>query len=569
MKIKFSNYSLWLGIFFLIPSILSAQSSDPIDEYFQSVREEFSGDNAYNTVAFVEKYWRIAGNEGFDQSIYHVEDILKSAGYKPESEGGKLSYRIEKRPMKRLTWEPVDASVHIVGMDEPLLEFATNRNMITVNSWSTNGTIRAEIVKVPDPVKESVKEMDIEGKILFAEGNLRGIVSELKDRGALGVMDYGIPGYLQPNKNTNSIQFRSIRQDQINKPWAIILSTEARNILNDQLAKGKVEVEVSVKTELYESEELTLIAEAIGSKYPEQRFVYSAHVQEPGANDNASGVGAQAEMARTLASLILSGKYTPDRTITFIFGDEIISTRRYIEDDKERAKNILWGMSLDMVGEDTQKTGGTFLIEKMPDPSAIWLRGNDKHTEWGGRPLKKDQIVPHYFNDLVLNIFQKQGKYANWVVNVNPFEGGSDHVPFLRADIPGLLLWHFTDAFYHTDGDRIDKVSEETLANVGAGAIVTGMFLASANTTHVDYILQLLYDTTISRLNIELELSQEAIKNGSSIAAEKEILNSWIDYYVAASETVVNISDDKILKRIKETQSQISLKGEEYLNRLK
>ena len=26
---------------------------------------------------------------------------------------------------------------------------------------------------------------------------------------------------------------------------------------------------------------------------------------------------------------------------------------------------------LDMVGEDTEKTGGTFLIEKMPDPSAV------------------------------------------------------------------------------------------------------------------------------------------------------------------------------------------------------
>ena len=32
-------------------------------------------------------------------------------------------------------------------------------------------------------------------------------------------------------------------------------------------------------------------------------------------------------------------------------------------------------MSLDMVGEDVKKTGGSFLIEKMPDPSAIWTRG--------------------------------------------------------------------------------------------------------------------------------------------------------------------------------------------------
>ena len=119
-----------------------------------------------------------------------------------------------------------------------------------------------------------------------------------------------------------------------------------------------------------------------------------------------------------------------------------------------------------MVGENTSLTGGSFLIEKMPDPSAIWTRGNDKHSEWGGKALTLEDMKPHYFNDLIIKIFKNQGEYANWVVNTNPFEGGSDHIPFLRANIPGLLLWHFTDQFYHTDNDRIDKVSQETLKNV-------------------------------------------------------------------------------------------------------
>lgn len=54
-------------------------------------------------------------------------------------------------------------------------------------------------------------------------------------------------------------------------------------------------------------------------------------------------------------------------------------------------------------------------------------------------------MKPHYFNDFIINTFKQQGEFANWKVNNNPFEGGSDHTPFLRADIPGLLLWHFTD----------------------------------------------------------------------------------------------------------------------------
>ena len=46
--------------------------------------------------------------------------------------------------------------------------------------------------------------------------------------------------------------------------------------------------------------------------------------------------------------------------------------------------------------------GGTFLIEKMPDPSAVWVRGEDQHTAWGGgTPLTVDRIWPYWYNDFI------------------------------------------------------------------------------------------------------------------------------------------------------------------------
>ena len=66
-----------------------------------------------------------------------------------------------------------------------------------------------------------------------------------------------------------------------------------------------------------------------------------------------------------------------------------------------------------------------------------------------------------------------------WVVRTNPFEGGSDHTPFIDARKPGLLLWHFTDQFYHTDGDRIDMVSADELRNVGMSALVSAVVLTA------------------------------------------------------------------------------------------
>jgi len=66
----------------------------------------------------------------------------------------------------------------------------------------------------------------------------------------------------------------------------------------------------------------------------------------------------------------------------------------------------------------------------------------------------------------------KQGKFAHWPVNSNRLWRGSDHNPFFGKHIPGLLLWPFlTDQFYHTDGDRLDKVSQETLKNVSNSSL--------------------------------------------------------------------------------------------------
>src|SRR5688500_19103906 len=101
-----------------------------------------------------------------------------------------------------------------------------------------------------------------------------------------------------------------------------------------------------INTKIYTSEELTLVANVRGRSLPDERFVFSAHVQEPGANDNATGVGTLAEMARTAAELIQQKKFVPKRTITFLWGDEIVSTDRYIKDDAARAKGIIWGSSL-------------------------------------------------------------------------------------------------------------------------------------------------------------------------------------------------------------------------------
>ena len=565
--------SLIFNLILIQSQLYSFQYQNFSKSYYEMIDQTFDQKAAFETVKFVEQFWRVPGNSGFDKSIYNVANQLKEAGFVLEEKAtsaDRLTYRIEKRPMTNATWEPVSGYINFAS-GEKLLNFETNRHMVTINSYSTNGEKEFEVVYVGEG--NNLDMSNVKGKLVYGATSVRRLYQKaVVENGAVGVIGYSLPGYLQPEKNQNSIQFGSIPRDVENKGFGLLLSYSAKQKLDAALKAGNNKVKVNLETKIYMAEELTLVAELKGSNLPHERFVFSAHIQEPGANDNASGVGVLAEVAVVSAKLLKQGKINPERTITYLFGDEISSTNRFIQEDKERAADIKWGMSLDMVGENTDVTGGSFLIEKMPDPGAIWTRGAEKHSEWGGRPLTKEQLKPHYFNDLVISQFKWLGEQNDWEVNFNPYEGGSDHVPFLRANIPGLLLWHFTDQFYHTDQDRIDKVSPKTLKNVGTGALMIALILTENDEKLANFVLyQTSYAASI-RLQAELKLSQQALKNGSTLEVEKDIIDTWRIYYKDVFNTTLDINPkDKTAfeKNLKETQQALVSLGNMVNSQLK
>ena len=519
-----------------------------IARYRDLVRAELQGTRAHNTVAFVEQYFRIPGNSGFNASLDLVVRILREAGYVLEREAradDRLVYRIEERAMNRPTWEPMDAEVTIVGRSTPLLRFATNRNMMAINSYSTpDSGVVADVVLVGGAAGTAAAYdgVAVAGRIVLGEGNIGRVFGEaVAKRGAVGALSYNMPAYTKPDVYPSSIQFGSIPHDSARKSWGIALSRAAWDSLRAAAVAGALRVRVRTKAVSYTSIERTVVAEVRGRDRPAERFVLSAHVQEPGANDNASGVGALSEMARVLGVLVQRQQIAPRRTITMLFGNEISQTQNYLADDSVRTRGVRWGMSLDMVGEDTRKTGGTFLIEKMPDPSAVWTRGDDQHTEWGGSPMTTAQLKPHYYNDLVLARCLDQAEGRGWIVRTNPYEGGSDHVPFLRFNKPGVLLWHFTDVFYHTDADRLDKVSAEELENSATCAMLVALTLTSADGETARALVTEVGRAGIARLDLEQALSKTAIASGADVKKELEILGAWTSWYDGALATMDDI----------------------------
>ena len=239
---------------------------------------------------------------------------------------------------------PQAASVRIVGKaGAPVFEFATNRNMLATNSFSTPaGGVDAELVWLDAATPAALDAAKVAGKIVAADGRVGQLFTEaVVKRGAIGVLAYAMPAYTQPEKNVHSIQFQSIAYDSAKKAWGMALSFDARRQLREAAAAGPVRLHVETRSRFFQpATELAIVAEARGSAKPDERFVYSAHVQEPGANDNASGVGSLVEAARVAAQLVQSGAEDPKRTLTFLWGLEIRSTQRYIQQDTARARGV-------------------------------------------------------------------------------------------------------------------------------------------------------------------------------------------------------------------------------------
>ncbi len=547
-----------------------------LSETQRFARTRYSGEGARAMVASLDPTYRVPGNGPFDAAIRHVVEVLERAGYREEGEeaAGALTYRVERRPLAQPTWEPIRASLRVQGASSPLMELEGNVNLVAANSHSTpRGGVTAEVVYVGDGDEEAFRGLDLEGKIVLGDGSVRQLFRRaVQEGGALGVMAYRLPDFNRPEVNRDIAPMSSIPYDSTASSWGLLLSGDARDALLDVMEAGPLRVHVDVETRLYPSEEETLVAEVRGGEAPQERMVLSAHVQESGANDNLSGVAAQAEIARVLAEGVATGAFVPRRTITMLWGDEIRSTQRFLEEDPVRAEGVLWGLSLDMVGEDTRKTGGTFLIEKMPDPSAVWTRGEDHHTEWGGRPLRIDQLTPHYLNDFVLNRCLDQAAGSDWVVRTNPYEGGSDHVPFLRAGTAGVLFWHFTDQYYHTDGDRAEMVSARTLWNVGVCATVSAMVLTTADSEMAAYLVSEVERNALARLEKEGELSRSAVEAGGDPEEQRLILQTWADWYRDALSTMEDLEVGGVtpgtLRAIEAARERVGDAGRRQLERI-
>jgi hypothetical protein len=266
-----------------------------------------------------------------------------------------------------------------------LLSRERHRVTLAINSFSTpvGGFVGAVVDVGSGASATDFEGKEVRGSIVLGDGPIAQLWKlAVLERGAAGVVSTEIDPFISPDapgapvtprESWDVVQWDEIPYDAERRSFGFKASPRAAARLRERLADGLVTVRVDIQSSFTPGPNRTLVAEIPGRSRSHERIVLVAHVQEPGANDNASGCGTLLEIARTLRRAIRAGELPPPaRTITFLWLDEMRGSRQWLESHPDLARGVQYMFSLDMTGQDTSKTGGTFLIEKAPDPSAVW-----------------------------------------------------------------------------------------------------------------------------------------------------------------------------------------------------
>ena len=579
---------LWMATFGLVG--LSGQTTGDaqarasfhatIDPVVDALWTAFDERTALDHVQFISQYWRLPGNSGYNASIDRIRDRLVSAGFAASASATAPHVVVEEYANPGHAWEYTTGTVAIVRpgvQDEVALSRDKDRLALCINSFSTapEGVV-ARLVDVGAGRDADYQGKDLKGAVALGDAEAGALWRRaVVEGGAMGVISTALPSYLDvdppdatvrtPRDQWDILQWSSIPYDESRKGFGFKATPRAaarlRRALTSSSGAAAPSVRVTIASSFSTAPVRSLIAEIPGRIAPDERIVIAAHVQEPGANDNASGVATGAEMAVALAKAIREGRVPPPaRTLTFLFITEIAGSRRWLQrlgSDPgltPRASgaagqasagsdlgltpaahgttgNVKYMFSMDMTGEDVKKTGGTFLIERFPDPGAVWDRPWDPHTQWGRGNVKAENLKGDLITDAHLAVCQRVARKTGWDVRTNPYEGGSDHTVFGAAGIPSVLDWHFTDRYYHTNFDTPDKTSPAEMKNVGVAVAATAWLFASATEAVALEVARIVASAGQARLAKELA-------DGGSLPSADLVLPAWRKWYSEAVGSV-------------------------------
>ena len=239
--------------------------------------------------------------------------------------------------------------------------------------WSTStprGGVEAELV----PIARIAAGASPRGCIILLDGGpeVQRIV-ELQRAGALGVVTDHVQlykGIRDAADVEDAVAYLNYAQPQWQVPpgdrgFTFAVSPRTGRRLRALLERGPVRLHAQVDAELGEGE-LPVITGRLPGR-TSQEILVTGHIDEPGANDNASGPMLALGVARVLSAQVRRG-WRPERGLRFFFSVETRALNALMNLKPGLFRQGVWGLNLDMHGCDPRRVRPRLQCNPNPPP---------------------------------------------------------------------------------------------------------------------------------------------------------------------------------------------------------
>jgi hypothetical protein len=493
------------------------------------ISREISGIRAKEYVVNISGFHRVQSSIGLNEAISYINSQLRGFGVETFIDSfpadGKTRFFTFTSP---LCWHVDDGELMVTKPKEVLIgRFRDASTLIVTYSGSTPPEgVEASVVYVGSGVRDfDYYGGDVDGKFVLAYGRAADVFRKavLKNN-ALGIIVFQRGRF----KVAEATPYQSLHidADLIGKvcPAFSIPLIYARKIIYWLRRFGDVRVKAKVSSRLYVGEFKVLSGVIPGECSEEVWFIAHVCHPKPSANDNASGSGLLIEIARTLKTLIDSGRIVkPKRTLRFLWVPEMVGTAAFLKSHPELGGRVVAALNLDMVGENQGKCGSILKIVSTPSSNPSFM------------PYLAEHVI-----EAVSEMEKPNNASSPFRYRLTPYISGSDH--YILSDptvgIPCIAFIHWPDKYYHTDLDTVDNVDPKELRRVGIAASTVALMLASPSISDLTLIIGGCLRRLVSEISLKNQKTIGRIVGKINKAALNEAARDLALGFIKVSEYI-------------------------------
>jgi hypothetical protein len=578
--------SFFLLLSFTIP-VFSQSTPFLTDDQIRMLRNEISGDRAFEHIRVLTQWHRDSGMEGYFKAMDYVEQAAKDNGLQDVSIIKQpLDGNYTARSAELWMTEPVELKLADIG--DHALYLADN---------SRDADVTAELVWIGDASDAALANLDVKGKIVLANANPgTAINNAVYKRGAVGVIAYTtsesknmmdfpdqlpwtrIPDPPQGQKGSFAFSLSPRKGETLRK----VLETKSEQdffATGKRAPGGKVVIKAKVDTDFGNENKRTgtgMVEGWIrGTKYKDQQIIITAHLQEEqgSANDDGSGSGNILELARVFNKLIREGKIPPPkRDLRFWWTDEIYSEYQYIRTNPGSEKKMLANLHQDMTGAKQSMGSRVQHLIYAPHSRTSYLDAlfesignfvilsNNAYIQAG-----RGGGYPRPFSQPILST---RGTREAYNARFVPYFGSSDNLVFVEGiiGVPSVALINWDDYYIHSSDDDLPNIDQTQLQrnNFIVGAMA--FYLAYAEAEDIPTLATETYAQGGRRIANDLSVAMQILNTADNWAdahllieqgsiRERRALNSM--RVIAGSNQKSNQTIDTFLKLVDQREKQL------------